>query len=237
MAGANGARTVGSRLSRRHRRAHARKRRSRETRPTPASSTGPRALVAAFVADADERERIEQGAWRSLRQCLWRHAGRVDRLGDQAARRGQRRKPGSVPFICPRPDPGHSEGSADLLVREALPRSWRCSPIAHPFVEAIRDPVTNLLQQERPHRRDATGDCATCGRRRADATWVSTSTALKPESWSRAPRTERPARSVRADRHHRRHPARVPLPERGAQHAHPRTQSAEARIGAGAERR
>ncbi|MGZ8265410.1 MAG: hypothetical protein ACXWUI_14835, partial [Burkholderiales bacterium] len=144
-------------------------------------------LVAASVPDADERERIEQGAWRSFANAYG--GTRAAWIAAEIRRRAVV-SPGDpdVPFIVRArilailkdPQTSSSAKGAAILALLADP---------HPFVQAIRDPVTNLLSQD-----DALGDET----RQAIAQTVSTAVlthvgfdleALKPESWSRAPRT------------------------------------------------
>ena len=85
----DGARTVGARLSGRHRRAHARERadarRSRRRRRLLDDASRPRPCSRM----PDEQSAIEARRVARARQRARRHAGRVDRRGDRAARRGE----------------------------------------------------------------------------------------------------------------------------------------------------
>ena len=143
-------------------------------------------LVAAFVADADERERIEQGAWRSFANAYG--GTRAAWIASEIRRRAVASDGNpDVPFIVRAQIPGILK---DPQTSSSAKRSAILALLAdpHPFVQAIRGPVTNLLQQ---------GDL-TDERRQAIAQHVDAAVlthlgfdlaALKPESWSRAPRT------------------------------------------------
>ena len=143
-------------------------------------------LVAASAPDPGERERIEQGAWRSLAnayggtRAAW-IAGEIRRHADAS--------PGDpdVPFIV---RAGIIAILKDPQTTSAAKRAAILALLAnvHPFVDAIRAPLTTLL---------GAGEL-TDERRQAMVKLVSTAVlehldfdleALKPESWSRAPRT------------------------------------------------
>jgi hypothetical protein len=143
-------------------------------------------LVAASVPDADERERIEQGAWRAFANAYG--GTRAAWIASEIRRRAEASPDNpDVPFIVRAriqeilKDPQTSVSAKRAALLTLLGDS-------HPFVEAIRDPVTSLLQ------RDDLSDET----RQAMAQTVDTAVlthlgfdldALKPESWSRAPRT------------------------------------------------
>lgn len=144
-------------------------------------------LVAASVPDADERERLEQGAWRSLATAYGgtRAAWIVAQIRRHAvASSGNPDTPfivrARILDILKDPQTSASEKRSALLALLAD---------AHPYVAAIRDPLTILLQPQ--------GEIAD-ETRQAIAQHVDTAVlthlgfdlaALKPESWSRAPRT------------------------------------------------
>jgi hypothetical protein len=144
--------------------------------------------VAASVPDADERERIEQGAWRSFANA---YGGTRAAWIASEIRRHAVAMPGNpdVPFIVRAQilgilkDPQSSSAEKRSAILTLLADS-------HPYIEAIRGPVTALLQQ---------GGDLPDETRQAIARHVDTAVlthlgfdleALKPESWSRAPRTD-----------------------------------------------
>jgi hypothetical protein len=143
-------------------------------------------LVAASVPDADERKRIERGAWRAFANAYG--GTRAAWIASEIQRRAEARpEHPDTPFIVRAriqdilKDPQTSATAKRAAILALLADT-------HPFVEAIRDPVTSLLQQD-----DLSDET-----RRAIAQTVDTAVhthlgfdlaALKPESWSRAPRT------------------------------------------------
>ncbi|MCA9498225.1 MAG: hypothetical protein KC588_03425 [Nitrospira sp.] len=143
--------------------------------------------VAASVPDADERERIEQGAWRSFATAQGgTRAGWISSV----IRSHADAMPGNpdVPFIL-------RAGILGILKDPQTTSTAKRSAIlavlaeAHPFVDTIREPLTTLLQQD-----DAFSDETRQAILRLVDSAVLTYLgfdleALKPESWSRAPRT------------------------------------------------
>lgn len=144
-------------------------------------------LVAASIADPDERERIEQGAWRALANAYG--GTRAAWLAAEIRRRAEAAAgDADVPFIV---RAGIIAILKDAQTSSSDKRAAILSLLAssHPFVQTIRGPVTTLLE--------ADGDL-TDERRQAIVNHVNTAVlthlgfdleALKPESWSRAPRT------------------------------------------------
>ena len=143
-------------------------------------------LVVASAPDPAERERLEQGAWRSLAnayggtRAAW-IAVEIRRHADASA------GDPDVPFIVRASiiailkDPQTTVAAKRAAILALLAN-------AHPFVDAIRAPLTTLL---------ADGDLSD-EHRQAIVNLVGTAAlthlgfdleALKPESWSRAPRT------------------------------------------------
>ncbi len=141
--------------------------------------------VAASVPDAQERERIEQGAWRAFATAYG--GTRAAWIASEIRRRAEARPENpDTPFLVRArilgilKDPQTTSAAKRAAILAMLTD-------AHPYVEAIRDPVTTLLA----------GDL-TDERRQEIAQHVDTAVltylgfdleALKPESWSRAPRT------------------------------------------------
>jgi hypothetical protein len=143
-------------------------------------------LIAASLTDPDERERIEQGAWRSfVNSCGGTRASWIS--ADIRRRATASAGDPDVPFIV------RAQILGILKDPQSNPATKRSAILAllastHPFVEAIRGPVTDVLQQG-----DLNDD-----RRQAIAQLLNAAVlthlgfdlaALKPESWSRAPRT------------------------------------------------
>ena len=144
-------------------------------------------LSAASLPDADERERIEAGAWRSFANAYG--GTRAAWIAAEIRRRAVARPENpDLPFIT-------RARILGLLKDRQTSSSEKRSAImallgdSHPYVVAIRDPVTTLLQQD---------EDLTDASRQAIAQQVSTAVlmylgfdleALKPESWSRAPRS------------------------------------------------
>jgi len=144
-------------------------------------------LSAASLPDTDERERIEEGAWRSFANAYG--GTRAGWIAAEIRRRAVARPENPhLPFIARARILGLLK---DLQTSASEKRSAILALLgdSHPYVVAIRDPVTTLLQQD---------EDLTDASRQAIAQQVSTAVlmylgfdleALKPESWSRAPRS------------------------------------------------
>lgn len=145
--------------------------------------------VAASTADPEERERIEEGAWRSLANAYG--GTRAAWIGSEIKRRAMARPENTdISFLLVRAriaailkDPQTSSAEKRSAVLQVLAGT-------HPFVDAIRSGVTSLLQQGT----DITDDTRQAIVGQIDAgtlTYLGFDLeALKPDSWSRAPRTE-----------------------------------------------
>lgn len=145
--------------------------------------------VAASTPDTQERKRIEEGAWRSFAQAYGgtRAAWIAFEIKRVAIARPENT---DLSFLLARAeilgilkDPQTSSVAKRSAILQVL-----AGP--HPFLDAIRSGVTSLLQQD---------DSLTDETRQAIVRHVDTGVltylgfdleALKPESWSRAPRTE-----------------------------------------------
>lgn len=145
--------------------------------------------VAASIGDPIEQERLEQGAWRSLANAYG--GTRASWIAAEIKRRALARPENQdLAFLLIRAQ------IAAILADPQTPSSAKRAAIlavlasTHPFADVIRGGVTNLLQQEG----EITDD-----RRQAILGLVNNGAltylgfdldAFKPDSWSRAPRTE-----------------------------------------------
>ncbi|MCH5377862.1 MAG: hypothetical protein JJ992_28230, partial [Planctomycetes bacterium] len=143
--------------------------------------------LAASVTDEDERARLEQGAWRSLATA---HGGTRAAWIASEIRRHADTMPGDpdVPFVIragilavlkdPQIDPASMRSAILALLAQA-----------HPFLDALREPLTDRLQQSG----DLSDQTRQAIARLLDASILTylgfDLEALKPESWSREPRT------------------------------------------------
>ncbi|HET9767745.1 MAG TPA: hypothetical protein VFS60_12900 [Thermoanaerobaculia bacterium] len=145
--------------------------------------------VAATLEDAAERERLEMGAWRALANSFG--GTRAAWIAAELRRRALAKEENEdLSFLL-----APAEGAAILAdprldataKREAL---LALLTLSHPLIDALRDPISSLLLAD-----EAIGDET----RQAIARTIEDGMltylgfdleALKPESWSRAPRTE-----------------------------------------------
>jgi hypothetical protein len=143
--------------------------------------------VAASVPDADERERVEEGAWRSFANAYG--GTRAAWIAAEIRRRFEARPEApDVPFVVR----AQILGILKDTQSSSEEKRWAILAVlagTHPYIEVIRDPVTTLLQQAgdlTDETRQAIGQQVDVG----VLTYLGFDLeALKPESWSRAPRT------------------------------------------------
>jgi hypothetical protein len=145
--------------------------------------------VAATVSDPGERDRLEQGVWRSLANAYG--GTRASWIASEIRRRALAKPENQdLSFLLVRAqlfsiltNPQTSASAKRAAILEVLAST-------HPFVDAIRSAVTSRLQQDgeiTDETRQAIVQIVNDG----VLTYLGFDlTAFKPESWSRAPRTE-----------------------------------------------
>ena len=145
--------------------------------------------IAASVEDEAERERLEKGAWRALANSFG--GTRAAWISSEIKRRAlDKQEDPDLSFLLIRAQ------AASILGDPRTPPSEKAAALLelldspHPLVDSIRDSVTRLLQQDREIR-DETRQLIL--RIIDEAVLIHLGfdlEELKPESWSRAPRTE-----------------------------------------------
>jgi hypothetical protein len=145
--------------------------------------------VAATTSDAASRERIEQGAWRSFVNAYG--ATRASWIASEIKRRAVARPENhDLSFLLVRVDVLRILKDPQIASPEKRAAILARLSASHSFIDSIRDGVTGLLGQEG----DLSDDTRQAIARHVDVgvlTYLGFDLeALKPESWSRAPRTE-----------------------------------------------
>lgn len=145
--------------------------------------------AAASIADPGEKERLEQGAWRSLANAYG--GTRASWIASEIKRRALAKAENpDLSFLLTRAqilsvlkDPQTTSSAKRTAILALLAAT-------HPFVDVIRNGITSLLQQE-GEIADETRQAIVRIIDDGALTYLDFDLeALKPESWSRAPRTE-----------------------------------------------
>jgi hypothetical protein len=145
--------------------------------------------AAAPIDDPAERERLQKGAWRALADSFG--GTRASWIASEIRRRALEKGEGEeLSFLLIR-----TNAAAILDDRQTTPSAKRAALLAllnpsHPLNDAIRDAVTRLLDED-PGIGDATRQSVAKTIDDGIVTYLGfDAEALKPESWTRAPRTE-----------------------------------------------